>query len=49
MHVCCGFDSILNLNFGFPSFGGRVAYMGVGLHGVRLGVSDFLRITFRFP
>jgi len=28
---CCGFALILNLNFGFLSFGGRGAPMAVGI------------------
>jgi len=37
--ICCGFTSILNLNFGCPNFGRRGAHMVEGISGVRLVVS----------
>jgi len=44
--ICCGFVSILNLNFGFPNFGGRGAHMEMGISGVEQGVSDLLQAVY---
>ena len=38
---CCGFASILNLNFGFPNFGGRGATMVMGMVSDRASVSCY--------
>jgi len=46
--ICCGFAAVLKVNFGFPNFGERGPY-GVGLRGVRWGVSDFLQIALQSP
>jgi len=43
LSICCGFASILNLNFGFPNFWGRGAPLVVGISGVGQGVSELLQ------
>ena len=42
LRICCSFESILNLNFGFHNFGTRGAPMVVGISGVGKGVSVLL-------
>ena len=45
LSICCGFASIINLNFWFPSFGERGTAVLVGISGVGQGVSELLQYS----